>query len=266
MNFTAKKILVELDALFDTVIGTLGAISPQNAVRLMMTPQYTYRMSDQFEGFDQQEFLQRYQTRDRAIIKNSSVTRVMFHIHEFTQRVEAKTLNSPIEQDAIVVINTFPYELEDSELELIRSILKRKLPLNPEIQFVHLSLDKLNPFYINKNYQAVILYNFNDWLKVFISDESFLKYPCFQVRFIAPAILKTTEGLEKDMAVVDKFIEVMEFLAPMIDLMFVPVENFCSVLAYRKPKPSAPKDAEPEEPTENIPIPEFGPVPPSVRT
>ncbi len=266
MNLTNRKMLVELDALFDTVMGTLGAMSPQNAVSVVTKDSYSYRLADEFEGFNTEEFKERYNKRDRAILKNSSVTPILRHVHDFTQRVVDKTFNSPVMNECTIVINTFPYELEDSEREIIKKILQYKLPLRPEIEFVHLSVDKLNPFYISREFSAVILYHFNDWLRIFLTDENFLKYPCFRVRFIAPALVTNVQGLEPNTNIADKFIETMEFLSPMIDLMFVPVEEFCSVLAYRRPKPSAPKDAEPEEMNENIPIPEFPVSPPSRST
>lgn len=270
MNISNRKMLVELDALFDTVMGTLGALSPQMALKVVTSENYTYRFIDLFEGFDKQEFLDRYNKRDRVILKNSSVTPILRHVHDFTQRVMDKTFNSPVLNDCTIVVNTYPYVLEDSEKEIIRKILRHKLPLKPEIDFVHLALDKLNPFYISREFEAVILYNFNSWLKIFLTNsemaEDFIKYPCFRVRFIAPAILASVEGLDPNVNLPNMFIETMEFLSPMIDLMFIPVEEFCSVLAYRKPKPSTPKDAGSDELNENIPIPEFEGAKPSRST
>lgn len=252
MNLHTRKILVELDALFDTVLGTLGAMSPQNAVDVLLSPSYACRYIDEFEGFDTEEFKKRYAIRDRITLKNSTVTRALFYVHEFTQSVAANTMDTPIIQDSSVVINTYPYLLEDSELEMIRSILRTRLPLRPEIEFVHLSMDKLNPLYISKNYSAVLLYNFNLWLEHFVSCEDFVKYPCFRVRFIAPTLLRTKEGLEPGINLVDKFVEVMEYLNPMIDLLYIPTENFCSVLANQRSVPSAPKDTEQDSEKEKI--------------
>lgn len=272
MKIGTKKILVELDALFDTRQAILGGMDPRGTVRLLASPQYAHRVEDKFENFDMDEFRRRYETRDKRCLRHATITPIVGRIHEFTQRVHNKTLNTPFEMEATVVLNTHPYVLSEEEKSLISRGLLSKLPLTPSIEYVDLPLDKLNPYYISREFSCIVLYHFNEWLALFLADENFQKYPCFQVTALAPARVLRSDQLNPKTSLADEFVATMEYLAPMIGVMFLPMDEFSSLMAQRIQPPSAPKDAGlmEEEGVENIPVPEFpaaiGSRPPSSST
>lgn len=234
------RLLVSLDSLLDTRAGTLSLLDLKKAAELLLTPIYASRIIDQFPGFDQKAFEDLYKKRDKKTLQYSMVTNVLKTIYDFIHRSFNRNLNSPFKVEAEVHINTFPYLLEDKEKDVIANAILAKSPLPFKLDFVRYSNEDLSPGFLKQNYNTLIAYDFQEWIDIHSTNKKIEETPIPEVTFFAPAILKfIDEKVPRDLS--QKFIDTMMVFQLHLNLIFLPVDNFCAVIA-NKPKTDVPKD------------------------
>ncbi len=196
MKTTTRVFFTEVDAWFDTTIATLGAMNPQRAIELMGTKDYTYRLFNEFEGFDHAEFEARWKARDRQILADARITRVPGLFADFLKRSQVETHSTPFQYDVELVLNFYPYRMTREEVAAICKKIYATFPVQFMIRPVFLTPKQINPMYIRTYIDVLALYNFNEWLGVHITNEDFVKYPCYEKVMHAPLIFpRKIEGM-----------------------------------------------------------------------
>ena len=237
------RILISLDALLDTRSGVLFNLDPEAAMVTIKSKTYASRVLDYFPLVDMVAFREKYNKRDKNVLKYSSVTNTISLVQDFLQRAMNMSINSPFETDVEIHLNISPYVLSDYEKSLLVASLSAKLPLEPNVKIVNLSLEELNPYFIKTNYHTLIMYDFFDWLEIHSANELLKKYPLPGITIFAPAIIKHVDkDIPKDLAV--EFTNAMMAMQPIVGVIFLPVDIFCSYLAN---DPAVYKKSEEEE-------------------
>ncbi len=164
---TIKTLMVELDCLLDTRIGTISLINPAAAVELV-SKKYWERTSDNFEELTNglvtdEEFIDRYEDRDLETLLYSRPTNILKLLHEITNSVAHQRVSSPDTEHLIVEVNTYPYILdaEDTEM-LINSV---RCYTNPETEVVakRYKHEQMTVANIDSFWDCVIIYDFDKW-------------------------------------------------------------------------------------------------------
>lgn len=158
------SIYVSLDCLLDTRLGTLAAIS-DDLVAKALSDNYILRDEENFPPLRKQTFLDLYRTRDKEILKISPITSCVSLVVDLALDMVSKTIDTPLASGVRLVINTFPYKLTDTEATDLITTFVELTKKHISIKLIHLPDDKLTPSYCLRNFNAMIMYNYDEWLE-----------------------------------------------------------------------------------------------------
>ena len=139
-----QRALIDIDLVLDTRYGTLKRIDEKLADALVLSNVYRDRVHDQFDlitngVIGREQFSDLYAARDEETLFHSKFTDFIYHFRKDVlaglQRLERQVDIESIEVD----INIFPYELMESETDIIRMSLERYFPWPAIVNVVRLS-------------------------------------------------------------------------------------------------------------------------------
>ena len=224
------RLLISLDSLLDTRAGTLCLMDMPKAAKLMNNPQYGCRIVDWFEGFDKEEYQSRYKNRNVKTLSVSMMTRTYKILQDFLKRCYNRSLDTPHELFPEIHVNFYPYQLPEETQNLIINALREKLPQAPVLKPVNISQEDLTPGLLKNTYGTVVIYDFLDWIEFHAVTGLIKKTPIPEVTFFTPALVKTVdEKFPKDIP--EMFIDMMAYFQFFANVVFLPVDNFCSVIS-----------------------------------
>lgn len=253
MQTKIARILVQLDALFDTRCGTVARMDVEKAAGLLHDPAYTSRLWDKFPGVDEDVYADLYANRDVKTLAVSQTTPVVGIIRDFVRRCAETSYSQPVALVPEVHLNFHPYTLTEAEEDFIIDVLQRVVPLKPLIVKCNFSLDQLNPMFVRNNYNTMVLYDGYEWLETHSKNKLLEEYRCEKVTLFTPAILnKMPEGTKLPENLREHFYSFSIFAQFFVNLTFIGIDNYCSFLSRKVEVVSEPdkEEEEPEETTE----------------
>jgi hypothetical protein len=166
-----KRILVELDCLLDTRYATLKKLNRKATETILKDKSYWLRIQDDFTtltkgAITQSEYLKAYAERDKETLKQARPTGIVKLLSRISKEVEAQKISLPMVESLKIEVNIYPYILNEAELDVLATAVMFYGGLETEVIPVSLSLKQLNPKQIKQTWDAVILYNFNDWFTI----------------------------------------------------------------------------------------------------
>lgn len=222
MKEQKQTIFVDLDALLDTRAATIATFGKE-AMDKVIDKGYFSRLSD---DFSLPNYSVKYASRDNSLLKNTMVTSVLNVISSFVKTTLQNNINSPHVYRPCVVINTYPYVLNDTESrDLIGAIVKNTNE-EADVELVHMDNDILTPVYFNNNVSVAVMYHGLDWLEAQSEAGRFAKKACPDIVLFCPKLAKGKQhNMEKDP------FEVLESIAaPIISLKFLPISVFSMIV------------------------------------
>lgn len=199
------RILVGLDELIDTRLGTISTMS-QPAAAGLIGPHYWCRMHDDWHkltlgDIDNDEFKERYANRNVDTLKASVVSMMAMTLTHLCKDQLNRCRSDPREKLPVVYLNTYPYQLTVAETSAYVNMLEIYLGnLEFEVKVVCHSIPQLSPALIKSEYDVVILYDINSWLECHYLDLP--RHPMPSRSLIYPAISFKGE-LDETKAVID---------------------------------------------------------------
>ena len=185
----ASRVLVELDAIFDTRLGTLRMIDERSASACYNDERYFTRIIDDFSemcGVSREQFRDAYSRRNVETIENSIITEIPFVLAELTMKLGAETLDTPFVSEVVVHVNCYPYTLDAEEQEIIASAVAARCLEETKVECVFIPPEQLTPRYILEWYSGMILYNHREWMEKQLEEFKTARMP--RVCVHAPAI------------------------------------------------------------------------------
>ena len=166
ITMTRQCILVDLDAIQDTRLGTLARIDP--TLPRLMGQRYWDRLSDDFETLTQgkvtnRSFQEAYKSRNTETLKQSIASGTVHYLGLCTRTLQSMGTGPEQIDDICVTVNLYPYTLSEGEQESLIEALRTFLALSTKIDVINKSVKELTPQYLNQNFDAYILYDFNEW-------------------------------------------------------------------------------------------------------
>lgn len=161
-------LLVELDCLLDTRLGTLIKMDESVAEKVVQS-NYQVRDSDRWNELvsdvEQEDYDYLYRKRDVETLKLSKLTSMIPMLGKMVADIQESALND-IEDDRVQIhINSHPYKLSKLDQEALKDALLFHLGGVVELTFVNIPLIGLMPDMIGDTYDGVILYDIDSWLK-----------------------------------------------------------------------------------------------------
>lgn len=233
-NYEAKNCLyMDLDSLYDTRMATLKIIDPKLAL-WAVEHGYTERVKDSFEPYmDRATFADLYARRDYDWLKQANLTRcieiVANFLDEAAVRVEQTPFTSPIE----IEINTWPYVLTKDEAQLLVGPVTKLCDGISKLTLINYSPQMLTPMYAKSKYSLMVMYtSYRDWLDMHLGNGNFSKTQIATVSLIVPELRledSTEEQVQEAIRQIgDPFRALENFLAPVVDINFAPIQHWCA--------------------------------------
>lgn len=240
------RLLIFLDALLDTRLGTLAKINLEGAKGLDLDA-YRRRLSDEFSylfpGFNEEEYREAYKNRNVETLMYSRPTLLSFGIGLMVEGMErGQTVNTVSGGAVEIDINFWPYSVTDDEKTLIlQSIAARTGILSP-LNSVFFPPPALTTEFIKRSdWGLIVLYDLDEWFRaVFTPDKLPVLIP--DVTLMAPALVRSVEEAKSirsklegcdprlydktGSSPVDPFDELRKIMAPVVGLELISVYDF----------------------------------------
>jgi hypothetical protein len=232
-NKKIETILVELDCLLDTRLGTLERMGEEHAARVL-TPAYLAREQDVFDGIDREAYRQLYQARDVETLKHSKVTALTTRFRELTTFLTEMAIERPYFDGVQIAVNTFPYVLDAVTADAIGKAVTAWIGGNVPVELVSIRPEQLTPAVVKTHYAMLFMYEYEAWMNMHAV--AFKDTRLNEVHLIAPALYfnekpdeKTLKSLVRDAA--HPFIAMTMLASPLVGLELIDIRYFSIVAA-----------------------------------
>ena len=162
-----EKILINIDCIFDTLLGCVFAVNPDWVTPLAQSG-YIGRVHNTlsllYSEIDDELVRQRYLERDIEILQQSRRTNMLTLLADYIRQSNHNP-DHPEALDYQVTINTYPYEIEAADLREMFGFIKDILDV-AVLNHIHVPLSKLTPSYIKSYYSRFIIYSLNEWTEL----------------------------------------------------------------------------------------------------
>lgn len=218
-----STMLVELDCLLDTRISILSELDDNKFQEVLKM--YHSRDIDSFPYYGFNRFKEKYENRDKSLLKNSLVTPILGLIVEFVNKTLLQILNTPYHHKPKIVINIYPYVLEEEEINNIISIIVVKTNGRCDVEIVNKSLKELTVGYVKNNLSIMVMYDCYKWIEFHSVNKAFEQITCPEVNLFSPAIYFKEK--QPNLQLIEEPFKSMEEIAkPLIGLKLFPVSLF----------------------------------------
>lgn len=249
MSKIITKFYVDLDSLLDTRFGTLMRMEPKYAIYASGADEYSNRVTDDFRAifgdeFDLQFYKELYQHRDKSTLFYSRRTdMVTFLRQQIYRQAILKATGDPRIGQLEVVVNYYPYKLDEEDINVYRELLS--ITLETESRFIKLEYrpyTEMTLHWLRETEPAVmVLYNFTEWINICPdfpkSEEEYQGvYASPETMLFAPGLLtdkdslKTFNELDKsELTDKDPFTILARGLSPFFAYQALPPRLFSAV-------------------------------------
>lgn len=236
LKSNVKTILVSLDSLLDTRLGTLLKVSPEFAFNITNSENYYKREQDLFEDekfglLSKDNYSKLNDSFKEEILKNSFKTKIYSFLFELCNSLIMKAISTPHACGAQIVINIYPYELNNLEVATLVRAVSLSLNEQFEVTAVNISNENLTCEHVKENYSALIMYSYGDWLNLHsrkmqtkILKEVVLYAP--KINFVRPLNEDEIKLFQDNNS--DPYELTSMLICEFINLQFLPIKVFCA--------------------------------------
>jgi len=226
-------VYVDIDALFDTRLGTLAKIDPKLAEK-NATPKHNQREADIFEGIGRDEFKVAYKARDLETLACSYPTNAFNMVTHFMTILIEQSIVRPDIKRVCLDINMWPYVLTP-ELEAdFMACFRYRFPRVEKIKLINIAPANLSMARVKSAYKMMIKYEYAEWLEAIVDELRTCRGP--EVFLYSPAIYheqvptqKDLEQMRKSVPPMHPFEATMFEVRPFVGLQLLDVEQFSLV-------------------------------------
>lgn len=242
MEIQHSTLMVMMDTLLDTRLGTLLTLGGDVLSHAVLKGDYYTRVEDKFLDVDPVAFQEAYRNRNKETLKKSGVTQIIVLIEEFVSKLQNQNLVTPFHSIPKIVLNTYPYQLTENEIDVFKRLLVRYTNKNAAIDIVNMSYEALTPLYVKKHLSMLIMYDYHQWLEIHAQNKNFETIMCPEVTLVGPMIFFNGPMKQTDVILLKKEnltpFEGIEAIAnPLVNLTLFPIEMFSFVLKIPKQEP-----------------------------
>ena len=227
-----STVMIDLDSLLDTRLAAFSSF-PEDVLEKVMKNNYWDRTSDTFKDVDNEQYQSVYKNRKKSILGSALVTPMLSFLKEYCYMTIENSQSTPFKMIPRVLVNTYPYKLEEKEKDIISSTISAGILDLAEVKVVYMDHESLNPSFVKSSLSTLIMYHYDQWLEYHCQKETFKSRTCPEVTLIGPKISMKT--LKENETVTEENFEAMRILAgPLINLVLLPIEHFSVIRAKKK--------------------------------
>lgn len=228
------RLLLDLDALFDTRMGTLLGMDKQ-AANLIVKNGYQIREWDDFETLSEgkirnADYQYEYANRNRDTLLRSIITGLPVVINSYIDTLMERIVRNVDVDMVSITLNTFPYHLPGPDIQAMIECLGVMVPEFVKINAVRHPHEVLDPLTLKGAYDAWATYAYDDWLK--IHHQALLFKRINEMTVILPKVHTSDprkQDVQEDEAInqLDKHALQAMVMEEFIHLEHLPVVDFC---------------------------------------
>lgn len=226
---TRESILVSLDSILDTRLGTLSLIDSAIVEKILLSGTYHTRDEDVFEGIDKEAYKKLYNERDIDTLANSVLTNIPELIRHLIKVMADQAISRPLYEGSEVIVNVYPYKLSADEQEDIRKAISIHILDIAPVSIVSYSPKDLTPPHCKNTYAMMIMYDYEEWLNAHAEAFNDVQLP--DVALFVPAIYFANKPSDEELKKVTKEtmhpLQALETLAKvLVGLNLIDVKHF----------------------------------------
>lgn len=189
-----QRLLVELDALLDTRLGTIARGWPDLASSFLNN-QYAVRISDEFNllhpEIDLELYRQAYQERDAETLMASRPTSLFWRMRTIMAALELRMMEGLPECEEVKLdVNVWPYVLSDDVREEMMLAIEDHCAVTSEVTLVSIPYQELTTDRIlREGWTFLYMYNFHDWMRHHFARVDRVPTPIPLVTVIVPSLV-----------------------------------------------------------------------------
>lgn len=153
------------------------------------------------------------------------VSAIQIEITRFMWKTHAASVSSPLIKRPRLVVNTYPYKLDEGSLNTLQLGIVYMVNSRMEVAMIHEKPEDISLKDIKENYAMLALYHYDQWLEGLAVNKQLEKVQCPQIQLLGPRIVKSTEGLSL-LKVRDVFADIEEYTSLFFKLRLLPSQMF----------------------------------------
>lgn len=224
-----SALFIELDALLDTRLAVVYGFGETFAKRAIDGGYYG-RIIDEFPGLPFETFQERYQNRDRSVLRNTVVTKMASFIHDFVMNTLVQTATTPFHMQPKIIVNSYPYVLQaDEETNIINAVIALTNG-KADVELVQMPIETITPKYVKQHVTVMVMYEYYKWMEVHSENGNLKAVTCPEVTMIGPSIFfkkPERKAIEecKELGITP-FKAMEKVAAPLISLQLIAIDHF----------------------------------------
>jgi hypothetical protein len=238
MEASAYNLLLDIDALFDTRMGTLIQLDDEIFKHLPIKD-YRNRQMDDFEKLTggrvkQADYLAKYSARNIETLSNSKTTGIVPILMHYIEGLKERLFRGVDVSSIAIDINLYPYIVPGPIAETIRGCVDSLMPEYVVSRTVFIDPATMTPTALEYAYNGWIVYNFHPWLEKHHTELLVTKLnglsvilPRLFIEEPGERVIEEHEGTFKPEDRHGQFEMIME---EYIHLEHIPVSDFCFLL------------------------------------
>lgn len=238
-NQSSLGIYIDLDSILDTRMGTLMVIDSDKAKELITSDSYYTRETEEFDGFDKAIFDRVYQSHDKRILENSTLSNMVFVLRDAVKDMFASLLEHPTYKDLTVYVNTYPYKLNQKEILDIQAAIHHYTDELANIKMIYKTLAEVDCLWVYKHVSHLFIYHYSDWLNLRAKELAHKGLPFTSL--YSPRIYFERKPTEDEIKLICQELETNDFnhfdflrdmAVSLIQINFMPIDHYCVVNDY----------------------------------
>lgn len=232
MDDSKFGLYVEIDSFLDTRLAMIYCINSELAKSLTQED-YNNRSCDNFGYMSHDIFAQLYSVRNKNLLELATPSKIKYMVYDIMLSKNSNMLNIKDGFHRVkiptIYFNIYPYELTENEINTFKSLLKDIYNFC-DIEIVNMDINQCNPTWIHKHVDHAIMYYGLKWLEHHVSNSNLISSPIPGVTLILPDIMFSTNRENIIKKVEDVFEGTKEMYKSLVNLEFVYVGNFNTIL------------------------------------
>ena len=223
-------VYVNLDSLIDTKANLLFELDVEVYKKELSNRRYHKRFSDQFDYIPNDIFTEIYRRRDKRVLKNPAPTYVLNLIKDYCIGARHSNIESGASGDITIHVNTFPYDLSENEIELLKTGIFSSMEsmidsIFIKIEMINKSDLELTPKWLGEEIGLAVMSNAMVWVNTQMQAGSLLSYPIPDIPIMTPTIVEEKLVIKKS-SILEFFKEISQSQGMFVDIQFIRTEVF----------------------------------------
>lgn len=182
-------LYVDIDSLLDTRLSTIILTHPKLPIDKTFIDYHINRHRDVWPNTNNGTLLENYDNRNRETLRNAVATNVLTFIVEYVKTSLISDVNNPIKLNTVIYLNIHPYNLLDSEIEILKTALSIQINHVFDIVIINQAPSSLSVKWVKDNISMLVMYRYDQWLYDPVIVEQLMALPIPDVVLVSPKLI-----------------------------------------------------------------------------